>query len=189
MSLHTLWNLLFALWILSEILLALRTRTARATGNTHDRGSLLLLWIAIAASISAAGWSPAYLPAANLHRTAWLVPLAILLLLAGLTVRWVAILSLGRAFSVNVAIRPDQQIYQRGLYRFVRHPSYLGLVLIFLGVGLHTRNLVGLAIVLIGTTAALLYRIRVEEAALHQAFGAVYADYARSTHRLIPGVF
>jgi protein-S-isoprenylcysteine O-methyltransferase len=54
---------------------------------------------------------------------------------------------------------------------------------------MHTRNWVGLAITLVPTTAALLYRIHVEEAALRQAFGQEYSDYSRATKRLIPGIY
>lgn len=189
MSLTHAWSLLFYLWIASEILLVVATRTARTSGNVQDRGSIILLWLVIAGSITAAGWSVAFAPAATVRGLPWLRPLALAVMLAGLAIRWTAILSLGRAFSVNVAIRPDQQFYRGGLYRLVRHPSYLGLLLIFFAIGLHSRNLVGLAIVILATTAALLYRIRIEEHALHQAFGPAYADYARTTRRLIPGIY
>ena len=189
MSLSHLWTSLFSLWVLSEILLVLVTRTARSSGNVQDRGSILLLWLVIAGSITAAGWTVALVPGATLHGMPWIRALALGVMVAGLAIRWTAILALGRAFSVNVAIRPQQQIYRGGLYRFVRHPSYLGLILIFLAIGLHDQNLVGLLIIVVATTAALLYRIRVEERVLQQAFGSAYADYARTTRRLLPGIY
>jgi protein-S-isoprenylcysteine O-methyltransferase Ste14 len=63
------------------------------------------------------------------------------------------------------------------------------MVLIFGGVGLSQRNWISLAIMLIFPTAALLYRIHVEELALSEAFGDDYVQYRRSTFRLIPGIF
>jgi len=114
---------------------------------------------------------------------------AIAVLVAGLVIRWIAIVSLGKAFSANVAIRPTQSIYQSGLYRFVRHPSYSGLLLVFVAVALHERNWLAAAVVLVPTTAALLYRIHVEEAALHQAFGPQYEAYSKRTKRLIPAIY
>jgi protein-S-isoprenylcysteine O-methyltransferase Ste14 len=114
---------------------------------------------------------------------------AIPLIVAGLIVRWVAIFSLGKAFSANVAIRDTQTLYRSGLYSVVRHPSYSGMLLIFLAIAVADRNWLSAAIVLILPAAALLYRIHVEEAALHHAFGAQYADYCTTTKRLIPGIY
>jgi protein-S-isoprenylcysteine O-methyltransferase Ste14 len=88
-----------------------------------------------------------------------------------------------------VATHASQSIQRSGLYSIVRHPSYFGLEICFLAVGLHTKNWACLALMLIAPTLAVLYRIHVEEQALLLAFGAEYADYSRSTKRLIPGVY
>jgi protein-S-isoprenylcysteine O-methyltransferase Ste14 len=80
-------------------------------------------------------------------------------------------------------------VQRTGLYRIVRHPSYLGLLILILAVGLHARNWISLLVVLIPTTAALLYRIHVEESALLAHFGNDYATYCQETKRLIPGVY
>jgi protein-S-isoprenylcysteine O-methyltransferase Ste14 len=149
----------------------------------------LLLWIVIVASMTAAIWISYVAPAPMFGRAHWLRLIGLLILTAGLLIRWAAILNLGSAFSANVAIRDSQRVRTTGLYRFVRHPSYLGLVLIFLAVGIHSRNWISLAIALIPPTTALLYRIRVEEAALREAFGDEYTAYSRTTKRLFPGVY
>lgn len=189
MLLNHLWPTLFYAWVGSELVLAIVTRTNRTQGSLHDRGSLYILWIVIVAALSSVGWARSWFPAANFSGAPWLRPLTLVLMIAGLVIRWIAILSLGRAFSVNVAIRHDQQIFRSGLYRFVRHPSYLGIVVIFLAIGLRSRNYASLIVVVVCTTAALLYRIHVEEQALHQAFGPAYNDYCCSTHRLFPGIY
>lgn len=100
-----------------------------------------------------------------------------------------AILKLGRSFTANVAIHQEQHVEKNGVFRFVRHPSYTGLLIIFTGIGLNTRSWMGLAIVVVPITIALLYRIHVEEMALRHAFGEEYRSYCRSTKRLIPGVY
>jgi protein-S-isoprenylcysteine O-methyltransferase Ste14 len=117
------------------------------------------------------------------------MPASIVLIFIGLAVRALAIFTLGKSFSANVAIRDSQKIYRGGLYRFLRHPSYLGLILIFLAIGLHSRNWLCLAIAFLPTTAALLYRIHIEEAALRNAFAEDYASYSKVTKRLIPGIY
>jgi protein-S-isoprenylcysteine O-methyltransferase Ste14 len=110
-------------------------------------------------------------------------------MLIGLAVRITAIVTLGKFFTVNVATHASQTIQRRGLYSVVRHPSYLGLEICFLAVGLHSRNWACLALMLLLPTLAVLYRIHVEEQALLGAFGAEYAEYSRTTKRLIPGVY
>jgi protein-S-isoprenylcysteine O-methyltransferase Ste14 len=111
------------------------------------------------------------------------------LMLAGLVVRWTAILSLGKAFSANVAIRDGQTVKSDGLFRFVRHPSYTGMLLILAAIGLTTRNWIALLLVVVPSMAALLYRIHVEEAVLEQAFGNAYYGYRVRTSRLLPGIY
>jgi protein-S-isoprenylcysteine O-methyltransferase Ste14 len=111
------------------------------------------------------------------------------MLIAGLTLRWAAVFSLGKSFSSNVAIHETQTVRKTGLYRWVRHPSYSGLLLCFLAVGLHTCNWISMLVMVLPTLAVLLYRIHVEEIALREAFGVEYAEYSRVTKRLIPGVY
>jgi protein-S-isoprenylcysteine O-methyltransferase Ste14 len=150
---------------------------------------MLLLWIVIFASITASEWIRYTVPADIFGGAHWLRPFSVALLVAGLAIRWTAILTLGKSFSANVAIRESQTVHRTGLYRFVRHPSYLGLELIFLAIGLHAHNWISLLLAVVPTTLALFYRIHVEEIALREAFGEEYAAYSRETKRLVPGVF
>ena len=189
MHIAALWPSLFWLWTASEVALVLATRTRRSSGTTQDRGSMYILWLTIVASITACDWLADTLPVARFDGSPWLKPLTIALMVTGLVIRWSAILSLGRSFSVNVAIKESQTIYRNGLFRFVRHPSYLGMLVIFLAIGLRSRNVVSLVLMLICPAAALVYRIHIEERALEHAFGAEYTSYRQTTKRLIPGIF
>jgi protein-S-isoprenylcysteine O-methyltransferase Ste14 len=188
-NLFSLWRILIWGWLASEIVIGVATRTKRSTGNVRDRGTLATLWTVIFASITACEWIGGRSTPKMFSGTHWLKPLSDGLMIVGLAVRWTAILTLGKAFSSNVAIQESQTIQRSGLYRIVRHPSYLGLLIIFFAIGVHSRNWLGLAVVMVPTTAALLYRIHVEETALRDAFGAEYADYSKSTKRLIPGIY
>jgi protein-S-isoprenylcysteine O-methyltransferase Ste14 len=184
-----LWSFLFYIWFGLEIVIAVATRTKQSRGKVRDRGSQLILWIVIIASITACEWLRHILPPDIFGGAHWLRLAGLILLAGGLLIRCVAIITLGKSFSANVAIRETQTIKRTGLYRFVRHPSYLGMVIIFLAVGLHSRNWLCLAIAVLPTAAALLYRIHVEEAALRDAFGDEYVAYSTTTKRLIPGVY
>jgi len=186
---HLAWTGLYWAWIGSEVVLALSTYTRRGGGEVKDRGSMILLWIVILASISAGTWYPAIHGPTMFGGAPWVAKVALALLAAGLLIRWTAIYTLGRAFSVNVAIREGQRVMRSGLFGYMRHPSYTGLLLCVLALGVRTRSWMGLALIFFPVTAALLYRISVEEAALRGAFGEEYVAYSAETKRLIPGIY
>jgi protein-S-isoprenylcysteine O-methyltransferase Ste14 len=189
MNLEFLFNVLTNVWLVGEILLAALTRTRPGEGKLQDRGTQVILWVVIVASLRIDQWMHRFFPADMPGSDTWLRSAAFGILILGLGVRVVAIVTLGKAFSVNVATRAGQRLERSGLYRLVRHPSYLGLELILLAFALHARTWACFAVVLIPPTLAVLYRIQVEETALRLAFGADYEDYSRSTKRLIPGVY
>lgn len=189
MNLALLWQILYWFWVASEVIIGVATRTKHSTGQTRDRGSLILLWVVIFSSITAGIWYSESHPHNMFNSSHAVRPIALAILILGLAIRWTAIYTLGKSFSSNVAILDSQKLNRSGLYRFVRHPSYLGLLLIFFAVALHTRNWPGFASILVPCTAVLLFRIHVEEAALLQAFGSDYANYTESTSRLFPGLY
>jgi protein-S-isoprenylcysteine O-methyltransferase Ste14 len=189
MNLEFFFNALTSLWGVGEILLIVLTQTRQGEGKVHDRGTQIILLIVIVASLRIDEWMHRFFPADMPGSHSWLPPAALGILILGLGVRALAIVTLGRAFSTNVAMRAGQGLQRSGLYSLIRHPSYLGLELILLAFALHARTWACFAVVLIPPTLAVLYRIHVEESALRLAFGADYENYSRSTKRLIPGVY
>jgi protein-S-isoprenylcysteine O-methyltransferase Ste14 len=189
MLMHDTFKVLYLSWIATEIYVLLVTRTRAGGGAISDRGSLRVLWITIMASITLGMWLGATYTPAHIHNAPWLGPVAVALLALGLIIRWAAIYTLGKSFSANVAIRDTQTLHRSGLFRFARHPSYSGMILIFIAMGLSTSNWLGLVLIVVPPIAALLYRIHVEELALTRAFGSQYIDYSRSTKRLIPFLY
>jgi protein-S-isoprenylcysteine O-methyltransferase Ste14 len=189
MNLEFFFNALTSLWGAGEILLIVLTQTRRGEGKIQDRGTQIILLVVIVASLKLDEWMHGLFPIDMPGSHSWLLPVALGTLILGFGVRVSAIVRLGRAFSTNVATREGQSLQRSGLYRLVRHPSYLGLELILLGLALHARTWACFAVVLVPTTLAVLYRIHVEETALRLAFGADYEDYCRSTKQLIPGVY
>jgi protein-S-isoprenylcysteine O-methyltransferase Ste14 len=188
MSLSVWWTGLYLGWVAGEIFIALATRARGGDAKSHDRGTQVILWVVIIAALTASGFLQAFLRPDMPFRNV-LHPLSLALLVAGLVVRIAAILTLGRSFTANVATRATQTIVRRGLYRVVRHPSYLGMEIIFLAVGIHARNWICLAVCFIPPTLAVHWRIHVEEIALRSAFGDEYIAYSGVTRRLIPGVY
>jgi protein-S-isoprenylcysteine O-methyltransferase Ste14 len=109
----------------------------------------------------------------------------IVLIVAGVVIRWIAITTLGRSFTVTVTVRSDQTVVDRGVYRLIRHPSYAAGLLSVLGCLLACANVASLAGLLVAI-AGYTYRIRVEESALLGTLGDPYRTYMRRTKRLIP---
>ena len=189
MPLSTVWLVLYCTWVGSEVCIGVATRTRRSTGNVRDRGTMILLWIVLFSSITAGIWF-SEVQGSNLPGGAhWLKIAALVVISGGLVLRWSAVLSLGKAFSSNVAIHATQKVLKTGLYRWMRHPSYTGLLLCILAVALHTRNWISFLIILVPCYAAILYRIYVEEKALLEELGDRYRAYAEHHKRLIPFVW
>ena len=112
-----------------------------------------------------------------------------LVMVLGMVVRWRAIATLNKQFTVDVSIVEGHQIIDKGIYATIRHPAYLGILLTLLGLGLALENWLSLLILFTPTFAATLYRISVEEKVLVDHFGPAYEGYMKRTRRLIPGVF
>ncbi|MGB2589839.1 MAG: isoprenylcysteine carboxylmethyltransferase family protein [Candidatus Acidiferrum sp.] len=189
MNLEFFFSALTDVWLLGELLIAVLTQTREGEGKIQDRGTQIILWVVIVGSFKINDWLHRFFPVDMPGSYSWLWPAALGVLILGLGVRAAAIVTLGRAFSTNVATRAGQRLQRSGLYSLVRHPSYLGLELILLAFALHARTWACFAVVLIPPTLAVLYRIHVEESALRRVFGADYEDYSRSTKRLVPGVY
>ena len=168
---------------------AVVARSKPAAGVETDRGSMAFImlasWLAFPAAFIAAPWSKFAL--LN-HRVLWF-GLGILILLAGSMLRRYCFRALGRYFTGNVKVEADQPVIEHGLYRFVRHPSYTGGMLMYLGTGLALTNWLS-ALILVGMGAVTYaYRVRVEEQALGSSIGQPYLEYMRRTKRFIPFIF
>lgn len=163
------------------------TRRSREKSESKDANSLRVLWIVIVVCVwlsiqGRAVWPHAVLPA-------WSVPVGVAVFACGIVLRWYSIIHLGRFFTVNVAIATDHQVIETGPYRFVRHPSYTGALLAFIGFGMVMRNWASILVISVPIALAFLYRINVEERALIQALGDRYGAYMTRTKRLIPFVY
>ncbi len=95
---------------------------------------------------------------------------------------------LGNRFSGLVAIQPGHRLVTTGVYRIIRHPSYLGLLVVSLGWALTFRSLVGLLLAAL-TVLPLIARIHAEERLLQSQFGAGYDAYRSRTWRLVPWLY
>jgi len=181
-----LFDTAYFVWIVSELFGAVLVPRLRGRGETRvrrDRGSGALIIFTVFISIGLAlgfGYSGVgVLPD-------WVFYPGIFLMLLGVLVRQWAIAVLGRFFSLTVRVATDHRVVTRGPYRLVRHPSYTGVLITFIGLGLAVQSSGGLLVLLGVFSLCYGYRIRVEEKTLLSELGQDYASYMKRTKRLIP---
>jgi protein-S-isoprenylcysteine O-methyltransferase Ste14 len=171
------------------VVAAMFTSGNLSSGEREDRGNR---WVLVA--FGAIGLLSAWLPAYTDRKEFWTIDggvvrwLGVVLYAGGGALRLWPVFVLGRRFSGLVAIQPGHTLVTDGLYRTIRNPSYLGLLVLSLGWALAFRSLVGVLLVAL-MIPPLIARIRSEEALLRSQFGEEYAAYCARTWRLIPGLY
>jgi protein-S-isoprenylcysteine O-methyltransferase Ste14 len=178
-----------ALVTFALVLASLMTEAGIRTGVREDRGNR---WVLVV--FGAIGFVHGFLPAYT-DRIGFCVFdgdtlrwFGLALYAAGGIVRLWPVFVLVRRFSGLVAIQRDHTLVTTGIYQRIRHPSYLGVLIIMLGWALVFRSGVGVlltALVLVPLVA----RMNAEEALLQSQFGAEYDAYRARTWRLIPYIY
>jgi protein-S-isoprenylcysteine O-methyltransferase Ste14 len=160
-----------------------------SSGVREDRSNR---WVLIAFGII--GLLDGYVPAYTDRIGLWTIDddtvrwLGVMVFAAGCLLRILPVFILGDRFSGLVAIQPGHTLVTNGIYSVIRHPSYLGLLLVSLGWVLAFRSGAGLLLTAC-LIPPLLARIRAEEALLLEQFGDEYRAYRSRTSRLIPGIY
>src|SRR5690606_6392107 len=106
----------------------------------------------------------------------------------GLALQIWAMRTLGALFTLTLRAAEAQPLVVRGPYRAVRHPGYLGQIVVWLGLALASRNAAVLAVVAAALAVGYGYRIRAEERMLAATLGAAWNRYAAGRPRLVPWV-
>jgi protein-S-isoprenylcysteine O-methyltransferase Ste14 len=170
-----------AAWALLEV--CVRVGEAVRGKGRRDRDRATRVWIAIslAAAIGVALAARSVVRMPDALRVA-----GVLVMWLGLVLRAWAIVALGASFRTTVEVDPGQPVVARGPYRWIRHPSYTGLLVIVAGFGLAAGSWLSFAACLVLPLPAIVWRIRVEEAELERVLGDAYRDYASGRARLVP---
>lgn len=174
------------LWVFSEItgggiIPVLRRRGKEVT--IQDNGSNLVLRVSLFVSIIIAFFLAVNNTGMLPH--GFFYP-GIVLIVIGIILRQWAIFTLGRFFTLTVGIQKNQKVVDYGPYRFIRHPSYLGLLIVLLGIDVALQSWVGVLAIVVISGLAIGYRIHIEEKVMVSEFGEDYLKYMKRTRRLIP---
>jgi len=110
------------------------------------------------------------------------------LFVIGLTIALVAVVTLRRSYTSTLVIREDHQLITHGIYRFTRHPVYLGVIIAIIGVPVYDSSLYGL-LTMSALIPIILNRIRIEERMLTEEFGDAYRRYKEASSKLVPFIY
>ena len=134
-----LFYIISGIWLTAEILLNRLVRSGKGDNQKVDNNTERYLWIVIAIAVTLGVYVSfiTYQPIVLLNNFSYV---GMALMIAGILLRIIAIKQLGKYFTVDVTIRQEHQLMQSGLYKHVRHPSYTGVLLAFLGLGITFNN-------------------------------------------------
>src|SRR5580692_3150590 len=143
------------------ILLLLKRSKSKEVKIRRDKYSMVLLWVVILSALFLGGYVRGFITYNGLSITMFIAGISIMVV--GSVIRWTAIFQLKDAFTVDVAVSKEQKVKDDGLYTYIRHPSYSGLLLDFAGLSLLFGNWISVPIIIVPILIAVLYRIQVEE--------------------------
>ena len=176
-------------WFVSEVALSRILHSDKRSATSKDKASLRTLWLTIVpATIIGSflgGGRIGFVSVWSLG-ISWI---GFALVFVGLIIRWSAILALKRYFTADVAVASGQKLVDTGLYAIVRHPSYSGAILSFIGLGLTFSSWVSTLVIAVPIFFAFHHRIKIEEQALTEFFGDAYVQYTHRVKRLIPLIY
>ncbi len=128
------------------------------------------------------GWTISALPS-------WSVAALLSFCVIALAIRISAIIHLGKSFSYDVRRPVGNVLICTGPYRFIRHPGYLGIIILATLPGLIVGSIGGFIGLMLTTLVQTLMRINAEEIMLEREFGEAFQKYAGKTQRLLPFVY
>jgi protein-S-isoprenylcysteine O-methyltransferase Ste14 len=175
-------------WLGFESVMAVRQRL-RVGGLPARDPSALVLSLCVGGSIVAAirlgRDGPLTWPGGGV----WPVVAGIVLIAVGVSLRAWSIATLGRFFQYHIEVQAEHRVVTDGPYRYVRHPSYSGFLLVLLGIAVGLGDALSVAVVAVLGGIGLTVRIRAEERQLTEALGPQYERFAAERKRLVPGVW
>lgn len=177
----------WVVWFLSEIYLNIFMRSAKGQTENHDQNSMSWIWLIILGAVGLAVLAVNFIPL-QIMQGPWINYAGLVIILSGMVLRLISIRTLGKFFTVNLTLHNDHLLITTGPFRFLRHPSYSGLLLSFVGLGLSLNNWISLFSLVIPILVIILKRVDLEEKMLISQFGQEYLNYRKKTWKLIPGI-
>ncbi len=171
-----------------EVFMNLRQRNKSKVATAGDKRSLWVLY-----GLITVGYALSFsLGATTIGRIYYwnaLFAIGMALVVIGFVIRLHSTLTLKQYFTYSVAKVEGHRLVETGLYQFIRHPGYLGQLIIFIGISISISNWLSVLVMMVLVTIGYLYRINVEEKFMFEQLGPGYLEYQRRTKRLIPLIY
>ena len=174
-----LWTLLLLVWLSMWFgMKRAKKLESPLEGLQHAIPVMLGFWLMFARAL---GW----LNIPVLSRSPAIALSGLLVTALGIGVAIYARLSLGSNWSGMVTLKAGHELIRTGLYRWIRHPIYTGILLAMVGTAMvrnHVRSWLGFGLVL----ASFYLKARREEGLLRQEFGEAFDAHMRETGMFLP---
>jgi protein-S-isoprenylcysteine O-methyltransferase Ste14 len=171
-----------------ELFMNFRNKNKSKITTSGDKGSLWLLFglitVGYALSFAIGATKIGRMPYWNTF-----FAIGAVLVVVGLVIRILSIMTLRQYFTYSVTKVVGHQLIETGLYKNIRHPGYLGQLLIFLGLSISLSNWLSILLMMLPVAIGYLYRIKVEEKFMVEQLGESYLNYQKRTKRIIPLIY
>jgi protein-S-isoprenylcysteine O-methyltransferase Ste14 len=171
-----------------EVFMNSRQRGRSAVTASSDKGSLWWLYILITIGYALSFAVGATRIGRMDHWDAFFA-VGVVLTAIGLVMRIQSIMTLKQYFTYSVGQVENHRLIETGLYKIIRHPGYLGQLLIFAGISTSLSNWLSILLMMIPTTIGYIYRMKVEERFMMEQMGEDYLNYQKRTKRIIPMIY
>jgi protein-S-isoprenylcysteine O-methyltransferase Ste14 len=173
---------------LFELFMGMRQRRKRNINKSDDKSSIWIL-----TGLITVGYFLSFIIGATkigrIYPWDTFFAIGMTLIIAGLIIRITSIVTLKQQFTYTVTKIENHELIERGLYKLIRHPGYLGQLLIFVGISTSLSNWLSVLSMIIPVLVGYIYRIKVEEKFMKDQMGQKYIDYQKKTKRLIPMIY
>jgi len=176
------------LYAFFEIFLNMRQRRKSAITTMNDKGSLWLLYISITIGY-VLSFSVGATTNGRIYHWDTFFGIGVVMVILGLIIRIQSILTLKNNFVYSVAKVVDHKLIETGIYKNIRHPGYLGQLIIFVGISISLSNWLSILLMVIPIAIGYNYRVNVEERFMLEEFGEDYLNYKNRSKKIIPMIY
>ena len=171
-----------------EVFMNWRQRGQGKMSSSGDKGSLRALYVLITLGYFLS-FSIGATKTGRVYPWDTFFAIGVALIAPGLIIRIHSMLALKQYFTYSVAKADDHQLVETGLYKVIRHPGYLGQLMIFLGISISLSNWLSILAMMLPVALGYGYRIKVEEGFMLEQLGKKYLDYQQRTKRILPLIY
>jgi protein-S-isoprenylcysteine O-methyltransferase Ste14 len=171
-----------------EVFMNLRQRSKSKVTTSGDKSSLWWLYSLITVGY-ALSFSIGATKIGRIYYWNTFFAIGMALFIIGFVIRIHSIQTLNQYFTYSVANVENHKIIETGLYKFIRHPGYLGQLIFFFGISTSISNWLSVLVMMIPVTLGYLYRTNVEERFMLEHLGEDYLNYQKRTKRIIPLIY